>query len=224
MNNFSQTKPQFKTKEDQVYEILRDAILTCDLKPGEKLVIDQLSQQLAISTIPIRAAIQRLGMEGLVDIRPHKPARIAVISLSMVKETFALLAALEQVAFETFAEHATPEQVVFLDNLVQEMDVALQEEDLKRWVQQNIAFHRHIAEFTDMRLLVEFTHRVFDQWQRVSSFYFKSVPGTRIHQAQEEHRQILEHIKNRNVSDLIALAKHHNQAAFESYQALLQEK
>lgn len=223
MSKFSQIKIENKTKEDQVYEILREAILDCDLEPGEKLVIDQLSQEMNISTIPIRAAIQRLGVEGLVEIKPHSPAKVAEISLEMVKETFTLLAALEQVAFEVVAEQAAPEKIQFLESMVEEMSEAIAKDNLKVWAQLNISFHWHIAEFTEMPLLIEYTHRTFDQWRRLSNYYFKSVTSVRIHKAQEEHVKILKHIKDQEIDALIALAKQHNVAAFESYQSLIQE-
>ena len=221
MNQFSQTKIDSRTKEDQVYDILREAILECDLPPGEKLVIDQIAQQMNISTIPIRAAIQRLGMEGLVEIKPHAPAKIAEISLDMVRETFMLLAALEQVAFETLARQADPEKIRVLDALLEEMDTLAAKGNRKVWAQKNIEFHLQLAKLTDMPLLFDFTQRTFDQWRRLSNFYFRKVASTRMAQAQAEHSEILSHIKNQEIEELIALAKCHNQAAFESYDALI---
>ena len=220
MKIFSQ-KPAFKTKEEQIYELLREAILDCDLKPGEKVVIDQLSQKMGVSTIPIRAAIQRLGMEGLVEIRPHAPARIADISVSIIREIFSLLAALEQVAYEVVAEEAAPKQINILKGLVREMDQANKENDLHLWTQKSISFHWQIAEFSNMPLLIEFTHRTFDQWRRVSNFYFRNITAMRITQAQAEHWQILELIGNHKFEALTSLAKHDNQAAFENYQSLI---
>jgi len=220
MKIFSQ-KPAFKTKEEKIYELLREAILDCDLKPGKKVVIDQLSQKMGVSTIPIRAAIQRLGMEGLVEIRPHAPARIADISVSIIREIFSLLAALEQVAYEVVAEEADPKQINILKGLVREMDQAIKENDLHLWTQKNISFHWQIAEFSNMPLLIEFTHRTFDQWRRVSNFYFRNITAMRITQAQAEHWQILELIENQKFEALTSLAKHHNQAAFENYQSLI---
>jgi len=220
MKIFSQ-KPAFKTKEEQIYELLREAILDCDLKPGKKVVIDQLSQKMGVSTIPIRAAIQRLGMEGLVEIRPHAPARIADISVSIIREIFSLLAALEQVAYEVVAEEAAPKQINILKGLVREMDQANKENDLHLWTQKSISFHWQIAEFSNMPLLIEFTHRTFDQWRRVSNFYFRNITAMRITQAQAENWQILELIGNHKFEALTSLAKHDNQAAFENYQSLI---
>ena len=55
-----QTAPPFQTKEEYAYQVLRQAILQCELAPDEKLIIDRLSVEMGLSQIPIRAAIQRL--------------------------------------------------------------------------------------------------------------------------------------------------------------------
>jgi len=86
MGKISQRK-HYQTKEDYVHDILRESILNCDYEPGEKLVIDRLSEELEISTIPIRASIQRLGMEGLVIVKPHSPAQVSPITINMIQET-----------------------------------------------------------------------------------------------------------------------------------------
>ena len=55
------------TKQQFVYGRLRRAILTCELAPGERLVIDELARQFAVSIIPVREAIRLLQSEGLVN-------------------------------------------------------------------------------------------------------------------------------------------------------------
>lgn len=69
-----------RTKEEYAYDTLRAAIGHCNLRPGEKLVIDSLSLELDISPIPIRVALQRLQAEGLVEIKPHTGAIVSPIS------------------------------------------------------------------------------------------------------------------------------------------------
>ena len=78
----------FQTKEELAYINLRNAILSCELPPGEKLVIDRLSEELGISQIPIRAAIQRLQTEGLVLIHPHSSPVVTTLSPDKVNEVF----------------------------------------------------------------------------------------------------------------------------------------
>jgi DNA-binding GntR family transcriptional regulator len=72
--------PKYRTKEEYAYDVLRRAILHCQLQPGEKLVADNLGATLGISPIPIRAALQRLQAEGLVEITPHTGVVVSQLS------------------------------------------------------------------------------------------------------------------------------------------------
>jgi len=224
MNIFSQSKPKYKTKEEYIYHILREAILDCEIKPGEKLVIDQLSEELEISTIPIRAAIQRLGMEGLVIIKPHSPAQVSPITKDMIQETFALLASLEMIAYEQIAYQADAKTINELEELVNSMDESLAEEDSRSWAEININFHRQVAQVSQMHLLIEFTNRALDQWRRLSQHYFKEVASTRIQIAQQEHREIINLIKAKKVSELTILTRRHNLEAANAYNQLIEDQ
>ena len=68
------------TKQQYVYATLRDAIILCELRPGERLVIDDLARRLDISIIPVREALRQLEAEGLVLNVAHVGATVAPIS------------------------------------------------------------------------------------------------------------------------------------------------
>jgi DNA-binding GntR family transcriptional regulator len=212
----------YLTKEEYAFAWLRAAILDGELRPDDKLVIDRLSEELGISTIPIRSALQRLEMEGLVETTPHSPARVAPISLDMVAETFALLGALEEIAFVNAAMKLSNEGLQQIRDLVNEMEQVVASGETANWMNLNIAFHREIAEQTGMPLLIEFTNRALDQWRRLSQCYFHEVAADRMRWAQREHVEILQLLETKQVEGLAALARQHNQAAFAAYQQLMQ--
>jgi len=223
MGNLSQSKQRYQTKEEFVYNVLREAILNCEIGPGERLVIDKLSEELEISTIPIRAAIQRLGMEGLVIITPHSPALVSPITKNMIQETFALLASLEMIAYEQIAQKADAQTINMLEKSVTSMDESLAEEDSWSWAKVNIDFHRQIAEASQMPLLIEFTNRTLNQWRRLSQHYFNEVTSARVQTAQQEHREIVNLIKDKKVAELKILAQTHNLEAANAYQQLIED-
>ena len=74
---------RFRTKQEFVYRTLRDAIMRCELSPGQRLVIDDLARLLEVSAIPVREAIQTLQSEGLVQTIPHVGASVSTYSASM---------------------------------------------------------------------------------------------------------------------------------------------
>jgi DNA-binding GntR family transcriptional regulator len=216
-----QPQQTFQTKEEYAYQMIRQAILSCEFKPDEKLVIDHLGIQLGISQIPIRAAMQRLQAEGLVQIIPHSGAVVSPIQPEKVEEIFSLLEVLEQTAFRHVAEKITQEDLFSLQALVNKLDTAAEQGNIKLWAGLNIQFHRQIAEFSGMPLLLEFTHRILDEWQRLSNCYFQQLPPLRLLAAQAEHHQIIFALKNKDVEQLQKIAVTHNRQAVQAYQKLL---
>jgi DNA-binding GntR family transcriptional regulator len=213
------TLPQ--TKEQYAYAALRDAILRCEIAPGEKLVIDRLSAEMGLSQIPIRAAIQRLQSEGLVIINPHASAVVAPLEAEKIDEVFALLESLERVAFKFAAQNRTADDLSALEELVRQMDLVIEKTNHKEWLALNSAFHCRIAAITAMPMLIDFTNRALDEWERISHQFFANVTSARLPKAQTEHHQILKALRTRNIEALEKLAGKHNRAANRSYQTLL---
>ena len=98
----------YRTKQEFVYETLRDAIMRCELGPGQRLVIDELARRLEVSAIPVREALQLLQSEGLVANVPHVGATVSLISRESIAEVFSVMEGLEIVATRSAAERMTP--------------------------------------------------------------------------------------------------------------------
>ena len=211
----------FQTKEDFVYQTLRAAILHCELPPGEKLVVDRLSTRLGTSTIPIRTALQRLQAEGLVEIVPHTGAVVSGISTGLVTEVFSMLEALESVAFSQAAKIVKAEDLAGLQSILEQMDQALKKRDANLWSDLNSRYHRAVAEITGMKLLIEFTHRTLDDWDRLRRYFFTEDPSGRLPLAQADHRKMLELLRKGDEPALMAVVLRHNRAARDAYCRLL---
>jgi DNA-binding GntR family transcriptional regulator len=207
----------YRTKQEFVYWTLRRAILRCELAPGERLTTQEIADQLDVSLIPVREALQLLQSEGLVEISPHVGARVAPISESSVAEVFTLLEGLEVVASRVAALRMSREEIDGLEELVSEMDVAIEGGDYERWGELNTRLHVSIAGYTGMPTLREMTERVFDLWYRVQRCFFSEVVLQRVLQSQQEHHAILGALRERNEVALEDLIRGHNRNAFEAY-------
>ena len=75
-----------------------------------------------------------------------------------------------------------------------------------------------------MPLLIEFTNRTLNQWRRLSRHYFNEVTSARVQIAQQEHREIINLIKDKKVSELKILAQTHNLEAANAYQQLIEDQ
>ncbi len=206
-----------RTKQEFVYRTLRDAIIRCDLKPGERLVIDDLARRLEVSAIPIREGLQLLQSEGLVVNIPHVGATVAPISPESIQDVFIVLEGLESVATRLVAERANPADLQTLTDLVEAMDRAVAEEAHHEWADLNTQFHLAIGSLVGLAMLQEMTERVLDRWDRIRRYFFRGVLTHRIEQAQGEHRAILAAMRERDLVRLLDLVRQHNQGALASY-------
>jgi DNA-binding GntR family transcriptional regulator len=214
---------RYRTKQEFVYQTLRRAIMRCDLRPGQRLVIDELARQLEVSAIPVREALHLLQSEGLVTSVPHVGATVSLISRESIDEVFAVLEGLEIVATRSATLRLTSADAAALEEITVAMDEALREGRNEGWADLNSRFHLAISRMSAMPMLQEMTERVLAHWDRVRRFYFNGVLVRRIEQAQEEHRALLRAMK---VKDLVALertVKQHNQGALLAYAEYLQE-
>jgi DNA-binding GntR family transcriptional regulator len=217
MLGLRRTNQVYRTKEENVYEILRAAIMHLDLKPGEKLVIDRLAGELGVSPLPVRAALQRLQSDNMVEITPHAGAVVSDISWDQIDEIFLLLERLESMAFAVVAPRAAELNFEPLSRQVGDMDAALARQDPQSYSELNSLFHRTIAELTGMHLLIEYTTRTLNSWDRLRRHYLHSVFTPRMAISQDEHRQMLTLLQAGDATGLAELTTKHNRGALEDY-------
>jgi DNA-binding GntR family transcriptional regulator len=212
-----------RTKQEFVYHTLREAIMKCELPPGERLVIDDLARRLEVSAIPVREALQVLQSEGLVVNVPHVGATVAPISRESIHEVFTVMEGLEIVATRGAALRARPEDLDGLADLVSAMDDALAAGQHEQWADLNTRFHLGISTLTAMPMLQEMMERVLDRWDRIRRFYFSGVLVHRAEQAQQEHHDLLAAMRERDCARLESMIRSHNQGALAAYTSYLQD-
>lgn len=210
-----------RTKQEFVYRTLRDAILRCELQPGERLVIDDLARRLNVSIIPVREALQLLQAESLVQVVPHVGTSVTPVSRDSIIDVFVVLEGLEVSATRLVAERGRPADLALLAGQVDAMDAALAANDREGWAALNRRFHLTISELPGLELVQNLTAKVLDRWDRLRRYYFKGVLANRVEQAQQEHRQILEAVRGRDLVALQSLVRQHNQGALQAYLSYL---
>jgi len=212
---------QHLTKQQFVYGLLRDAIIRCELPPGERLVIDDLARQFQVSIIPVREALRLLQSEGLVVSVAHTGTTVAPLSLASVHEIFAILEGLELVSTRTAASRAGARDLAELSRLLDAMDRAIAEQQPTDWADLNTTFHLAIGRMAGMPLLEDLLRRALDNWDRLRRHYFRGVLVRRIPQAQAEHHRIVRQITDRDLAALELTVRSHNQSALQAYSAYL---
>jgi DNA-binding GntR family transcriptional regulator len=208
---------QYRTKQEFVYETLRTAIMKCELRPGQRLVIDDLARQLEVSSIPVREALQVLQSEGLVTNVPHVGAAVSPISRESIDEVFTLMECLEMVAVRMAAQRLTDADAQELEEITHSMDRALELGHNEEWADLNSRFHLAISRISAMPMLHEMTERMLACWDRIRRYYCAGVLVHRMEQAQQEHRALLRALKCGDLATLEQTVKQHNQGALLAY-------
>jgi DNA-binding GntR family transcriptional regulator len=107
---------------DRAYVQLRDRIVTLALGPGSALREDALMRELQIGRTPLREAVKRLALEGLVEVRPRSGTYVTDVEASDIVHIAELRAELESQAARLAAKRMTDELRALADELIAELD------------------------------------------------------------------------------------------------------
>jgi len=150
---------RYRQAAPQLYELLREAIVSLALPPGTALVRPELAAQYGVSQTPVRDALMRLEEEGLVDVIPQAGTRVSKIDLDRAGQAHFLRRAIEQ---ELVRELAAANNGVLVKRLRALLDVQqaqVQSADFEAFAATDQEFHRELYAAANMQ----------DLWQLVYS-------------------------------------------------------
>jgi len=117
---------QFVPMRELIFQYLREAIVTGKMKPEDHLVEEELARKLNVSRTPVREAIRKLELEGLVKHSPRRGVVVRRFTLEDAEEIYDLRAVLEGYACRLAAQNIEPEQLERLKTLLQQMKESIQ--------------------------------------------------------------------------------------------------
>ncbi|MEM7126918.1 MAG: GntR family transcriptional regulator [Chloroflexota bacterium] len=205
----------FRSKKEFVYETIRERILSGELEPETRLIIDELSSDLGVSPIPVREALQQLQSEGLVTIEPYVGARVAEMHKESIEEIFALLEATEVISGRAACSRLTDDDLAQIESLLHAMDATVN--DVERWSEQNVELHQLFCEKANMPLVGALMQQVVDYWNRLRRLYLEQVFSRRIRDAQRDHWILLEALRTRDPDKVEKVVQEHNRQALAGY-------
>lgn len=179
---------------DVVFNTLRKGILTGELKPGERLMEIQLANRLGVSRTPIREAIRKLELEGLVTMMPRKGAEVAQITEKDLKDVLEVRCALEELAAEIACKNITPEIILELKKSESDFERAINSRDITLLAQKDEKFHDVIFKATNNQRLIQILGNLREQMYRYRIEYLKDEGSHSI--LLKEHEAIIETLEN----------------------------
>ena len=172
MNNLAKINlDNYKPLRDVVFENLRTAILDGNLKAGQRLMEVQLAEQLGVSRTPIREAIRKLELEGLVVMLPRKGAYVANMSFKDLIDVLEVRASLEGLAGSLAAERRRDEDIEELEKLSKEFEQCVREADVERVLKKDVEFHEKIFSMANNKKLEKLMNSLWEQVQRFRTTY-----------------------------------------------------
>jgi DNA-binding GntR family transcriptional regulator len=181
-----------RVTEPDAYAALHKAIVAGSLSPGERLIEEELAEQLGFSRGAVRAALMRLGHEGLVVRERNRGARVRRFTVEEAIEILEARAALESLAAGYAALRRSDAEARELRALVQDMERLQRSGELLAMSERNAVMHRRILEISRHEVAHDICARLHSQ---VVRFQFRTVlaPG-RSTKSLAEHGAIVEAI------------------------------
>lgn len=207
-NRFMSIKlDNYKPLRDIVFQAMREAIIKGDLKPGERLMEVQLAEEMGVSRTPVREAIRKLELEGLVVMVPRKGAYVAGLTLKEVADVFEIRGSLEGLAAALAADRITDEEVAELDNILEDISVAGEKGDVDTIIEKDALFHQILFNATRNDRLAQIISNLKEHIDRFRAQSFEN--PARFKGVLEEHQKILDSIKQGDIINAESLAKEH---------------
>lgn len=207
---------------DIVFQTLRKAILMGELEPGERLMETQLGEKLGVSRTPIREAIRKLELEGLVVMVPRKGAQVAAFTQKDIQDVLEVRAALEALACKLACHRMDDRSFLRLQLIITEYEYAVKEQDIEVMIQKDVEFHETIFKATNNEKLSQFFNNMREQVDRYRIAYIKSTVES--NNVMKEHMEILKALKNRDEERAAQLASEHIRVQCETIMKAIKER
>ena len=204
---FKVTMNEYLPLRDVVFNTLRQAILKGELEPGERLMEIQLAERLGVSRTPIREAIRKLELEGLVLMIPRKGAEVAEISEKSLREVLEVRRSLEELAIELACQRITPEELTDLEEAENGFARAVETGEVMAIAESDEHLHELIYQATANERLVQILNNLREQMYRYRLEYIKDEDRRQILVVEHEH--ILRAIRSRNMAEAKSAVREH---------------
>ncbi len=193
--------------QSRIADVLREAILCGDLRPGQALTEVSLSQQLQVSRAPVREAFRSLVKEGLLESVPYKGTRVRPLSRTDIDETYSLRGQLEAFAVTRIVGRAEPVDFTSLEASCRTMQNLAASGDVAELNREDERFHKTLIELADHALLMSV-------WTTLA-LRVRQIMALRNRQNQDpmevalNHPPIVAALKNKDLSTALGYLERH---------------
>jgi DNA-binding GntR family transcriptional regulator len=206
-----------------VAEKLRDQIIRGEIPEGAQLRQDVIAAQYQVSRIPVREALRQLDAEGLITIVPNRGAIVPELSPDDIEELFAIRALLEPEVLKHSIPRLSAADLAHADEILNRYVKELRREDhISSWGRLNWQFHSTLYSRAERPHFMAIIRNVNHKGERYTRLQLYLTHGVK--RANEEHHEILELCRKREIASACKLLRQHIQHAGLSLKQALAEK
>lgn len=192
---------------DIIREALEQDIVTGVFAPGEHLDEVRLAERFSVSRTPVREAFQVLASEGFVDLKPRRGAFVSIPDFTALLEMFDVIAELEGMACRLAATQADERDIERIEDATMACEHALETGDADIYFRENERFHEALLLASGNRFLQSEASRLSKRLEAYRRLQLHA--RGRLQESMDEHRLILEAIRNGDGEEAERCAKAH---------------
>lgn len=191
------------------YDRLRSLILGGELAPGEFLTERTLSTLLQMSRTPIRSAIERLHLEGLINYAPNRGLVVAELSISRAVDVYDLRLALEPYVIRRLAERRwSQEDIDKVQHNLEKQRMAAEHSDVLGFVSLDSQFHQDLIGIYGNVEMIQIMDNIQDKLFLMASRVMRK-DSNRMRTSLADHEEILSRVLNNDASKAVAKMEEH---------------
>ncbi len=197
----------FLTKNEWVYVKLKENIANGTLLPGQRLIVSKIADDLKVSPMPVREAINRLCQDGFVVKTPHTGASVSSISHEQLYEIMNIRQELEAYAASLAVSNIDDNGVIHLENLISKMEECYTKSGSDDYESLNWEFHQFLYNNCGNKTLYDI---VASLWHKssVTRMIFVRLPD-KLERSFTEHLELMKAIKKRDAGLVRELMYNH---------------
>lgn len=201
---------EYPSLSDRVYEFLSKQIIEGNIKYGEKLNIKMISEQLNVSTMPVRDALKKLEMENIVRIKPRSNCIVAVPTKKSILDAVDMRELLELHATKLIYQTITASELRPITQIVVNMETLTKEIPTKaqtnRYIYLDLLFHTELCNLAGNEYLNKF-YREVNLHLNMTFIYRIGIPPD-IHESFRDHKRFVENLADNSIESLELLEAH----------------
>ena len=184
------------TLTNQVYEILREKVISGEMTPGEFIREKDVSERLGVSRTPVREALGRLASEGFLERLPHRGFKLPEETMSDLLDLYPIITALEELAAKQAFDLLDAEAIAELRAVNEAYRKACEAEDIYGGIDRNHEFHDLLSRRSGNRRLVKMLAELRSKVRSLEVWAFSDAGHWE--QSVEEHEAVLAAVESRD--------------------------